>query len=51
MDKRRRHRDPDVDADDDPLGKLLQHHQVSLAGVLILSGLLGLVGLGLLAYA
>src|SRR5689334_18603594 len=51
MGKRRHDRGPDSDSADDPLGKLLQQHQVSLAGVLVLSGLIGLVGLGLLAYA
>jgi hypothetical protein len=61
MGKRRRNRSPHeddrdesstpIDSADDPLGKLLQQHQVSLAGVLIMSGLIGLVGIGVLTYA
>jgi uncharacterized RDD family membrane protein YckC len=41
----------DDDSDDDPLGKLLQRHQVSLAAVLVVSGVFLLVGLGLLVFA
>lgn len=35
----------------DPLGKLLQRYHVSLAGVLIVSGVVAVIGLGVLAYA
>src|SRR5262245_6964066 len=40
-----------IDSADDPLGKLLQRYQVNLAGVLLVSGVILLVGLGVLAYA
>ena len=39
------------DSTDDPLGKLLQQYRVNLAGVLVVSGGILLLGLGLLAYA
>jgi hypothetical protein len=60
MPKRQRRRDSDEDdpgerskPDDskgEPLGKLLQQYQVSLAGVLIISGVLVLIGAGALTY-
>jgi hypothetical protein len=39
------------DSPDDPLGKLLQQYRVNLAGVLVISGVILLLGLGILAYA
>jgi hypothetical protein len=39
------------DSADDPLGKLLQQYQVNLAGVLVVSGVILFLGLGLLVYA
>jgi hypothetical protein len=50
MAKRRRNRPSDDDADD-PLGGLIQRYQVTLAGVLIVSGIVGVIGLGVLGYA
>jgi hypothetical protein len=40
-----------IDSADDPLGPLLGQHRVSLAGVLLVSGVILLVGLGLVVYA
>jgi hypothetical protein len=40
-----------IDSADDPLGKLLVTHRVSLAGVLLVSGVILLAGLGMLVYA
>jgi hypothetical protein len=61
MGKKRRLRDPDEDDSDkeskasgsaaDPLGKLVQQYQVSLAGVLMICGVIGLLGIGVLVYA
>ena len=61
MGKKRRNRNPDEDDGDksskligsldDPLGKLLQQYQVSLGGVLLISGAIALVGLGIVTYA
>jgi hypothetical protein len=61
MGKKRHHQNPDEDdsdeaskssgSADDPLGKLLQQYQVSLAGVLLISGVIALTGIGVLAYA
>ncbi len=52
MAKKRRHRDTDTEADSatDPLGKLLQQYQVSLAGLLLVAGVLILIGLGIIIY-
>jgi hypothetical protein len=36
---------------DDPLGKLLYHYHVSLLGLLLISGSLGLIGAGIAIYA
>jgi len=44
-------RDPAPLGSDDPLGKLLEEYRVSLAGVLLMSGVNALIGLGLIAYA
>jgi hypothetical protein len=44
--------EPDDDDDaDDPLGKLIERHHVSLCGVLVIGGFLLLVGLGVTGYA
>jgi hypothetical protein len=61
MGKRQRQRDPNEDSRDEkntpsdsadePLGKLLQQYQVTLAGVLVIAGALALVGAGALTYA
>jgi hypothetical protein len=58
MAKRRPVEDSDDDFDDvaaralaDPLGKLVNQYRVSLGGVLIVSGVLGAVGVGCLGYA
>jgi len=54
MAKKRKRRDADRDSPDggaseyDPLGDLISRHQISLVGVLIVSTLAALVGLGLL---
>src|SRR5262249_32391417 len=42
---------PDEDGPGDPLGKLLEDYRVSLAGVLIVSGVVAVIGLGVIAYA
>jgi hypothetical protein len=44
-------RDERGDPTDDPLGKLWQEHRVSLAGLLLVSGVLACIGLGLVGYA
>lgn len=41
---------PSKEADGDPLGKLLEKHEVTLAGVLVASGVVGLAGGTLLVY-
>jgi hypothetical protein len=54
MAKKRRDRDADRDhhdSFDDALGKMIQVYSVNLAGVLIGSGTLALIGFGLLGYA
>lgn len=57
MAKKRRQRDGDANAGqdsgwvDDPLGRLIQQHQVSLAGVLIVSGIMGSIGIAALCFA
>src|SRR5437660_12496577 len=57
MAKKRRNRSADEDdgaearTSDDPLGKLRQKHHVSLAGVLVVAGVIALVGLGFVTYA
>src|SRR5947207_907214 len=54
MAKKRRKRSADAELDDveyDPLGALIHRYQVSLAGVLIVAGVVALVGLGLIAFA
>jgi hypothetical protein len=40
-----------VDSADDPLGKLIQQHQVSLAGVLSITGVVALIGVGMIVYS
>jgi hypothetical protein len=44
-------RDDRGDPADDPLGKLWQEHRVSLAGLLLVSGVMACIGLGLVGYA
>lgn len=59
MGKRKRQRDSheddrdegNGDSADDPLGSLIQQHQVNLVGVLLVAGIVGLVGIGFLIYA
>jgi len=45
------HRNDPLESTDDALGKMIQVHCVNLAGVLIGSGMLVLIGLGVLGYA
>ena len=49
MPRKRRQTARDGD-DGDPLGTLIQQYRVSLAGVLIVGGMVALIGLGLLAF-
>src|SRR5438128_10656663 len=53
--RRKRHADAEVDDRDgqtfDPLGALITRYQVSLAGMLIVAGVVALAGLGLVAFA
>jgi hypothetical protein len=55
MAKKRPNRSDDADEEirepKDPLGKLIQKHEVSLLGVLLLAGVVFLIGLGILAFA
>src|SRR5437867_3596882 len=56
MSKKRRKAESDedeelIDSARDPLGKLLEQYHVSLAGVLIVAGIISLIGLGIAIYS